>query len=150
MRTGQRIGIVNTEINIAPSCQVCNVNTRQREAIIERRIANACDTVGNGDTRQARAICERLIANACYRQMIIGVRNNNIRVGAGTNTYYGITFAIVIQSKFEAFAKICFTTNRTYPIFESMIDHILGNHSYYTTISAGVEIDSCFGASCSF
>ena len=41
-----------------------NGNTRQRGAIKERTLANAHDAIGDGDTRQRGAISEGLIANA--------------------------------------------------------------------------------------
>ena len=51
MHVVQRISGFTAKVNIAPSCQIGNMDTRQRSTTVERRIANACDTLRNGDTR---------------------------------------------------------------------------------------------------
>ena len=60
----QRIGSGITEFDIAPSCQIGNMNTHQRGAPRERITANTRNAIGDGDTRQSLAIMECHISNA--------------------------------------------------------------------------------------
>ena len=64
MCTAPWVGRRTTEIDIAPSCQIGNVNTRQRGAILECIIANARNAIGYCNTRQAAESIESRITNA--------------------------------------------------------------------------------------